>query len=512
MRSSKLILATAALALMTALAGCGGDPATSDDQTNNSTTDQTDDSTPGNPSSKTYTVTFVSNGGNAVASQAVAEGGKATEPAAPTRSGYTFAGWFTDNDTFASVATFPYTVTADITFYAKWLLNASGGTGVIEIRTAADLYNVRDNLSGNYILMNDISLKDYSTGEGWKPISGFTGKLNGNGYKITDLTISTTSFYIGVGLFSDIEGGSVSNLGVEIAADGVKGSNCVGSIAGYVYIGTITNCYSTGGGISSNGSAGGIVGSVNGSKVIDCYSMGNISSISSVSSCSGGIVGSANDNSIITNCCSAGNISSSTSSPSFATSYVSSSGGIVGVAASIIITNCYSTGSISSSSSPFADFSGYIAASGGIAGYVSGDDNAITNCYSTGNIASYIPDIHAGTTTSASGGIVGYAYLHNNNAITSCVAINLKINGSGYNGRIVGFTSTSYGSDNVTISNNLALNTMIVTENQSWATNGVGKTADDFLLQDTYQTGLGWDFVSTWKMSAGGGYPILYWQ
>ena len=66
-----------------------------------------------------YTVTFDSQGGSAVDAQQVAYGGYATQPATPTRDGYTFVGWTTDAD-----GTTPYgfgmPVTGDITLYAKW--------------------------------------------------------------------------------------------------------------------------------------------------------------------------------------------------------------------------------------------------------------------------------------------------------------------------------------------------------------------------------------------------------
>ena len=70
----------------------------------------------------TFTVTFNSNGGNEVAAQAIAEDEKAVEPQpAPTREGYYFGGWFTDNPTLTNKWDFDTdVVTADITLYAKW--------------------------------------------------------------------------------------------------------------------------------------------------------------------------------------------------------------------------------------------------------------------------------------------------------------------------------------------------------------------------------------------------------
>ena len=68
-----------------------------------------------------YTVVFESNGGSAVASQSVALGALVTKPGDPTKAGHTFAGWYTDNGTFAAAWDFAgAAVTSDITLYAKW--------------------------------------------------------------------------------------------------------------------------------------------------------------------------------------------------------------------------------------------------------------------------------------------------------------------------------------------------------------------------------------------------------
>lgn len=73
------------------------------------------------PATAMYTVTFQSNGGTAVPSQAVASGGKVTEPdPAPTRTGKTFGGWYEDPE-FTDAWTFSTdTVAANMTLYAKW--------------------------------------------------------------------------------------------------------------------------------------------------------------------------------------------------------------------------------------------------------------------------------------------------------------------------------------------------------------------------------------------------------
>lgn len=68
----------------------------------------------------THTVTFDSDGGSAVEPQVVEDGTLVTEPADPTKSDYTFAGWYKE-DTFATMWDFDHdVVTEDITLYAKW--------------------------------------------------------------------------------------------------------------------------------------------------------------------------------------------------------------------------------------------------------------------------------------------------------------------------------------------------------------------------------------------------------
>lgn len=74
-----------------------------------------------------YTVTFESNCDTAVASQefepSVPEANrKVTKPADPTRTGYTFGGWYTDA-ACTNAYNFSSTVNGSFTLYAKWTLN-----------------------------------------------------------------------------------------------------------------------------------------------------------------------------------------------------------------------------------------------------------------------------------------------------------------------------------------------------------------------------------------------------
>ena len=67
----------------------------------------------------TYTVRFDTAGGSSVPEQAIDHGQKVTEPAAPTREGYTFTGWLLDGRPFD----FTTSVTGDLTLTAGWQEN-----------------------------------------------------------------------------------------------------------------------------------------------------------------------------------------------------------------------------------------------------------------------------------------------------------------------------------------------------------------------------------------------------
>ena len=71
---------------------------------------------------KDYTVTYESNGGSTVPSQTVKYNETAHKPADPTKSGCTFAGWYTE-EKLTNEYDFATPVTGNITLYAKWTRN-----------------------------------------------------------------------------------------------------------------------------------------------------------------------------------------------------------------------------------------------------------------------------------------------------------------------------------------------------------------------------------------------------
>lgn len=122
-----------------------------------------------------------------------------------------------------------------------------------KIYTVKDLLKIADNPSGDYILMNDLDLKDVE----WTPVD-FTGNFDGNNHAILNLKIRSTSestrtTYDGnyktydtyfAGLFGVLEDASVKNLtlmGVDVNVQ--KEEPCfIGSIAGFAERSNIENC------------------------------------------------------------------------------------------------------------------------------------------------------------------------------------------------------------------------------------------------------------------------------
>ncbi|MDR3178419.1 MAG: hypothetical protein LBT96_05495 [Campylobacteraceae bacterium] len=413
---------------------------------------------------------------------------------------------------------------------------------VTEITTQALLAAIGTNegtLAGKYILLNDIPLIEGNVGfdgDGWLPIGNpslpFTGVFEGNSHKITNLQINRP-FGDYVGLFGAIASAKIKNLGVEIAlGKKIKGSNNVGGIAGAIYDDSyIINSYSTGS-IEGNGGVGGIVGVFESrfgfgysSNITNSYSTGDISGNDHV----GGIAGIVRNKGLIANSYSTGDISSD--------NYV---GGIAGaIEGNSLIADSYSTG----------DISGNKYYVGGIAGHVS--VSSITSSYSTGNVRSIDGNVGgiAGvisygnvadsySTGSISGnelvggiaGVISYGNVTNSYSIGS-------VSGNNHIGGIAG------AADGAIVKNNAAINQSIVgihdinriigvaattTASYNFASNitygftfiegdvssGESKDSNKFFDKATYETDLGWDFASIWKISSdkNNGYPQLIWQ
>ncbi|PKK95109.1 MAG: hypothetical protein CVV60_02965 [Tenericutes bacterium HGW-Tenericutes-5] len=90
-------------------------------------------------------IDFVSNGGSYVASISKAPGDTVVEPTSPTRTGYTFLGWYLDDGTFLNEYTFTVMPLEDIMLYANWQANdytitfaTDGGDEIIPLTVTYD--------------------------------------------------------------------------------------------------------------------------------------------------------------------------------------------------------------------------------------------------------------------------------------------------------------------------------------------------------------------------------------
>ena len=73
----------------------------------------------GSGSTKRYTVSFNTNGGNKITSQTVAKDNSVKEPTAPIKENFEFAGWYTDKE-LTTKYDFTEKVTKSFKLYAKW--------------------------------------------------------------------------------------------------------------------------------------------------------------------------------------------------------------------------------------------------------------------------------------------------------------------------------------------------------------------------------------------------------
>ena len=139
----------------------------------------------------TYTVTFDTLGGSAVAAQTVEEGAHATAPADPTKEGMIFGGWAKDEAGTTAYDFDAETVTADITIYAVWsdASNASVATFYLDSE-GAEVYATKTFANGSRgsTFKVDNPTKAGSYFDGWVDAEG-------NAFKTSQKYTGNQSFY-----------------------------------------------------------------------------------------------------------------------------------------------------------------------------------------------------------------------------------------------------------------------------------------------------------------------------
>src|SRR5690554_4841116 len=208
----------------------------------------------------------------------------------------------------------------------------AGGDGTEEspflVENADQLDYVRGYPEAYFRQIDHIDLINYTGGDGWEPISNFSGGYFGNGYSITNLVINLPNDDY-VGLFGYVEEALIS--GIKIIDAHVTGRENTGILIGGALDSNIYLSYSTGT-VSGNSNAGGLIGYLDHGTVVESFSAADVSGEQNV----GGLVGGMNDVTI-ENCYSLGEIDGE-----------QNIGGLIGVySSSCEVINCYSAGKVS---------------------------------------------------------------------------------------------------------------------------------------------------------------------
>lgn len=373
----------------------------------------------------------------------------------------------------------------------------SGGDGSInnpyKISTPSDLDNIRNYINNNFIVINDIDLKDYlsegnpgyNEGKFWNPIKNldytnenFTGYFNGNNKEIKNLKINRPDEDF-IGLFYKVYADSIKNLTLSNVK--IIGKHYIGALAGEVYVKKLNNIFVTG---EIEGRMD--VGSVS------SFTSGNIDNANVISKVynGGGLfswLGSdfQGDYSTVSNCSYTGNLDcmwqncggitgfgiNSEINTSYTIGKINGNlfvGGIIGNAEDVLVKNSYSTSEING-----------ISKVGGLAGSNS-LRNTIENCYFAGNINSPNFGALAGENDTIKMGsrVLGYGTIIN----------------SFWDNELVG-TSNTVGIESE------------ATENQN---NGLGLKTLELKIKSTYEN-YNWNFTDIWdiKNDAHISYPFL---
>jgi|GEM_PF-2328329 hypothetical protein len=320
----------------------------------------------------------------------------------PTNDYGVFTGWLYNDEPITDSTGHSLTkwnFTSDITLTVDW---------TVKIYTVEDLLKMGTYLNGDFILMNDIDL----SGVNWNPIginsAPFTGHLDGNGHKISNLTIDTSNYTnrSSFGLFGYISFATIEDLVIEdfeFTSENIEKTYYVGALAGIdlTDLSSSTNEEPLIKEITTSGSyvvakqsssypvyAGGLFGKVSFEIISNCKNFIGITNASHA----GGLVGTATKMMYALNSSNEGQINS--------TLYA---GGLLG--------KC-GTAFYASESSNKADITS-VQAAGGLVGSV--DYYAvITLCYNTGNITSTTDNTFLGA-----GGLIGCCYSTGGEALPS---------------------------------------------------------------------------------------------
>ena len=365
-------------------------------------------------------------------------------------------------------------------------------SGNIPVGSYAEFQKISENATtraGNYMQEANLDLLNIPCAPVCNNANRFTGFFDGNQKTISRLSINSASADY-VGWFGAIGvGGTVQNI--DIYGANITGKDYVGGIIGYLTGGSIKACK--------------IRGAVNGRDWV------------------GGIAG------YITIGCSVGTCENSAA--------INGRDRIGGIAGCVFAATSDADGSTISSSKNIGTVIGTGTMTGGIVGQMR-EFNTARNCYSTGNVSG-VANV---------GGVVGNAY---GSLVEYCYAAGTVLGNNGIGG-VAGLVSSGG-----TLRYSVALNPVVqattqnigraayqvggnLTTNLAWdgMSNGTGIpftggiqlahnrydgksiTSGQARMRTTYVNyvdvdlpdPLGWDFINTWTINEGNGYPKLQWE
>ncbi len=151
--------------------------------------------------------------------------------------------------------------------------------GYTAVRTMEDLYAIRSNPGGKFILMNDIDMSatapggDWDGGNGWTPIPLFSGTLDGNGYSLNNLyfygDLESACFII------DVKTENISNANIKNIT--INKMNVFGNIKTFGFIqnndGYLNNVHIENASCEVSGS-GGLIAADNSGIIESCSASG----------------------------------------------------------------------------------------------------------------------------------------------------------------------------------------------------------------------------------------------
>lgn len=404
----------------------------------------------------------------------------------------------------------------------------SPDASAVRITNAEELYAIRNDMYGSYVLMNDIDLSGY---ENWAPIgttlsSAFHGKFDGQGHSITGL-YTEESFNSGsligisytVGLFGVCDGAEIKNVRVT------DGNVSITTTSGYRYENAaITSDYSVYAGILVGYACNDTViynCSASGSVLAKAYEEGYSAAIA------GGLVGYM-DSGIISYSYSGCTVNAY--NENVVEAYDAYAGGLVGaIENNVIIDRTYNGGGIIAQTLDYGN-----AYAGGLSGAAHSGSYEITNSYNAGQVIGqtgnmFCDDAYAGGLVGSFSGSIDSTY--NSGTVSAKVVDPYSIGGGkAYAGGICGISSTSS-----TIKNSAIVQASVAATSSSSkyqyrisyqgnktnnitidsATTGSTNDADSIQTESYMKTSepyisiLGWDFNTIWRMVQGHDFPLL---